>query len=139
VSESEAPDKTSYLLLKYIKGNIGTAIELFESLTSSIEDAIAAADVDAASKVVIAVRLGRVIEKVEILKVAVANLKDLSDAMLEVISVLLRTLEDINTGRLDDAEKELRELLFDLDKIFERVFDGCTKAQLGEVGGSGQA
>jgi len=134
VSESKAPEEAvGSLLLKYIKGNIGAAIELFESLTSSVENAIAVTDVGAASKVVIAVRLGRIIEDVEILKV-VAPKDSLKDAMLDVISVLLRALADLNAGRLDDVERELLGLQLALGRTVDRLIEGCTRTQLGEAG-----
>jgi ATP/maltotriose-dependent transcriptional regulator MalT len=134
VSGSEAPEEAvGSLLLKYIKGNIGAAIELFESLTGSVEQAIAAADVDVASKVVTAVRLGKVMEDVEILKVR-APKDSLSDAMLEAISVLLRALVNLNAGRLDDVERELLGLQLTLGRTVDRLIEGCTRAQLGEAG-----
>jgi len=136
VSEGETPEEAvGDLLLKYVKDNIGAALGLFEHLTSSVENAIAASSADAASKVRAAVRLGEITQEVEILKV-VAPKDGLSDALLEAISVLLRALADVNAGRLDDVERELLELGFNLDKILDRVYEGCTRAQ---AGGSGQA
>jgi len=136
VSEGETPEEaTGDLLLKYIKDNIGAAIGLFESLVSSMERAIAVAEADAASKVVVAMRLGRIIEDVEILKVVAS--KDLGDALFKVISVLLRALSDINAGRLDVAERELGFQLI-LGRTVDRLIEGCAKAQVGEAKGSEQ-
>ena len=136
MSEGETPEEAvGHLLLKYIKGDIGAAIGLVESLISSVEQAIAAADADAASKVVVAVRLGRIIEDVEILKAAAS--KDLGDALFKVISVLLRALADINAGRLDVAERELGFQLI-LGRTVDRLIEGCAKAQVGEAKASEQ-
>jgi len=138
VSEGETPEEAvGDLLLKYIKDDIGAAIGLIESLISSVEQAIAAADADAASKVTVAVRLGRIIEDVEILK-AVASMNSLSDALFKVISVLLRALADINAGRLDDAERELGFQIL-LGRTVDRLIEGCTRTQVGEAKGSEQA
>jgi hypothetical protein len=138
VSERETPEAVGNLLLKYIKDNIGAAIGLVESLMSSVEQAIAVANADAASKVVIAVRLGKITEDLEILKV-VAPKDSLSDAMLEVISALLRALADLNAGRSYEVEKELLGLQLTLGRTVDRLIEGCTRAQAGEARESGQA
>ena len=103
------------LLLKYVKGNVGAAVELFKGLKGDVEQAVASADADIASKVVIAVRLGEIAEEVEMFKV-IAEKDRLSDALFEAISVLLRAIEDLKAGRLDDVEKELNGLQLRLER-----------------------
>jgi len=114
VSEGEVPE-VGDLLFKYVKGNVGAAIELFEGLKSDVEQAVASADADIASKVIIAVRLGEIAEEVEMFKV-IEGKDSLSDALFEAISVLLRAIEDLKAGRLDDVEKELNGLQLRLER-----------------------
>jgi len=133
VSEGEVPE-VGDLLFKYVKGNVGAAIELFEGLKSDVEQAVASADADIASKVIIAVRLGEIAEEVEMFKV-IAEKDSLSDALFEAISVLLKALADLNAGRLDDVERELNGLQLRLERRLIALLRG---AQAG-VRGSGEA
>ena len=129
---TEEPMPVCDLLLKYVKDNIGAAIELFESLVSSVEQAIAVADTDAVSKVVFSVILGKIMEDVEILKaVAVHSKESLSDALLEAISVLLRALADLNAGKPYDVERELNGLQLTLSKTVSRLIEDCARARQG--------
>jgi len=132
---TEGPSLVCDLLLKYIKDNVGAAIGFIRDLTSSLEQAIAAANGEVPLKVVVSVYLGRVLEDVDVLMTVVncsaKGKTELSTAMMDVVSELLMALADINAGRLDDAEGKLVGLHLTLGRAVDRLVEDCARARQG--------
>ncbi len=128
----EGTEQLGDLLLKYLRNNIGDLHELIEGVVGDVEQAIVTANGDVLSKVVAAKTLGEIEEDLRALEdvaLCAENRDAVTNAMLDAVGALLRTLSDLNAGKpLDDVEKGLRGLQLTLSvRVLRRLPAGYGK------------
>jgi hypothetical protein len=128
----EGTEQLGDLLLKRLRNNIGYLRELIEDVIGDVEQAIVTANGDVLSKVVAAKTLGEIAEDLRALEDAALceeNRDAATDAMLDAVGTLLRTLSDLNAGRpLEEKERELRGLQLTLSvRVLRRLPAGACK------------